>query len=258
MKKLNLFLTAMIGLFFAQVDAMQVIPTFPIDQEAAKQEAFFKDGNSFAQAEANFRKKYSHLNIPSILLVDPIKHPLTGLDMGMDVAYHPNLHKILSESRKVSQTDEKAFEWLMLHETGHAQYPKIVPSIRYGALGLEGLTAYFWGIHKSKPYKNILTKVGSKFLGTIAVGMLLSTNLCKAEERRADNFANKHADAQALQGGIKWLSDREKINKIILPIVLPGVPDCIRQFLNDPLHPSFDSRIAKCQKALKSRFGIDA
>ncbi|MFA5999184.1 MAG: M48 family metalloprotease [Candidatus Babeliales bacterium] len=256
MKELNVLFAITIGLLHAKADAMKT--TYPLDQEGAKKETLFKDGVSFAQMEESARKKYP--NIPSILLTDAMLCPLTGADIGTDAAYVADTQSIWASRTTADRLNSRAFEWVMLHETGHAQMPYAVHSIMGVAAAVYLSTGYYWGAHKAMPYKNRITKYGSKYLAAWAAGTIVNHTLMKVEERRADNWANKTADAQALQGGIEYfetfkIKQQEEWAKIKLSSV---VPFSVAKYFIDPIHPSIDSRVVKCKTALKNRFGINA
>ncbi|MCX5924315.1 MAG: hypothetical protein NTZ68_02740 [Candidatus Dependentiae bacterium] len=258
MKKLNVLFAVTIGLLNAKADAGLMKVSYPLDQQGAKKETLFKDGVSFAQMEETARKNCPQ--IPDILLTDAMLCPLTGIDTGSDAAYLPSTQSIWASRTTADRHSSKAFEWAMLHETGHAQMPYAVNSIHGAVVATNLATAYYWGAHKAKPYKNRVTKYGSKYLAMTAAGAIVNSTLMKIEERRADNWANKTADAQALQGGIEYfeaskIKQQEEWSKYKLSSV---VPFGVAKYLLDPIHPSLDSRIAKCKTVLKNRFSINA
>lgn len=232
--------------------------TYRLDQEAVKKSTLFKDGVSFTEMEQSVRKKHS--NIPSILLVDTMVDGLFGQDTGMDAAFIPQDKMIWASRATASTHNSKAFEWAMLHETGHAQQPNNMPAIQ-GAVGItQLLTGYYWGMHKAKPYKNLLTKLGSKTFAAMLAGSVVGSTLMKAEERRADNWANSVADKQALLGGIEYFDCfRSKLQDQWSGYKIGSiVPFSVGKYLMSPLHPNVDSRIAKIKTALKARFGVEA
>lgn len=74
------------------------------------------------------------------------------------------------------------------------------------------------------------------------------------QESRADDFANQHADAQALRAGKNWFA---RLNTL-LSFENIMIPDCLNsfsQFLQDPVHPTPKSRANKALQSLMIRFG---
>ncbi|MBP9765331.1 M48 family metalloprotease [Candidatus Babeliales bacterium] len=223
---------------------MNTSSTYVIDQEKVKQETFTKDGISAVQLEKNIREKYP--NIPKIILIESCQDSLLKQDAGINAAFNPSADAILLDRKNISQESSHALTWSILHEAGHAQQPRNISTINIVVGVTQLFSLYFWGIHKSKPYKNIFTKISSKVIAAIAIGGLVNCTLMRAEERRADNWANAHADQETLQGGIETLE------------AVKQIAQQKSQTTWDPTHPSIDSRIAKIKKTLKNRFGVDA
>jgi hypothetical protein len=221
-----------------------------------KSQAFTQDGVRFDRLEEEFRAKYSHLNIPEITMVDDLVAQYGWSSAG----YVWKNHELLVDKKTMGELPASSWQWLMLHETGHAQMPYVVPAIHGTVTATQLLTPYFWGMHKKVPYKNIVTKLGSKAIATLVISTFVNVNAFRTEERRADNFANKHADKDVLHGGKKWCEGYESL--IAQAWNGSGASQSMSQktFANliDPIHPTVDSRIAKIQKALKNRFGVEA
>ena len=97
-------------------------------------------------------------------------------------------------------------------------------------------------------------------MATLALGSFFRIAGFRAEERRADNFANKHADEQTLKGGIETFEGHKNIINTVWNVTGASKIMSKKVFENlvDLKHPTVDSRIAKMKKALKTRFGVEA
>ncbi len=255
MKKLLLF-----TVFFALAQASMFANSEKAFQEEEnnfkKSQAVTQDGIRFDHLEKEFRAQYSHLNIPKITMIDDLvaKYRLSF------AGYSWTNHELFVDKKAMGELPASSWKWLMLHETGHAQIPYAIPTIQGAVTTVQLLTPYFWGMHKKVPYRNIITKIGSKGIATLALSTLVNVNGMRIEERRADNFANKHADEQMLKGGIVSLENFQKQYENIWKLSDASQSMSLKTFLNltDLLHPTPDSRIAKMKKALKNRFGVEA
>jgi hypothetical protein len=252
MKKINVLFMIIIGLFHAPVGAMKW--DFDLDQESAKAQTFFTDGISVAQIEQSLRDKHG-LAMPEKFLLVNNTFDLLGNKKYFGAAYIPADHSLFLERDMVNRSNSHAATWLLSHETGHAQMPNVVPNIARTQLAINIATGYFWGAHKAKPYKNFATKAYSKFMASALTGLIFNCASMRLEERRADNFANKHSDEKTLQGGIEFLQDCKAMQENFWSEGKPFSPLGFRigqQFM-DLTHPSCDSRIAKIQKELDKR-----
>jgi hypothetical protein len=165
--------------------------------------------------------------------------------------------RIIVDPNFISELSAPEMEWAILHEKGHLTKPAIPDLIETQLSTVQAYVLAFWGAHKSKPYKNVFTKYPSKAIAFLALPALFKVAAYRSEEKRADRWANAHADEQALKGGISifenWIKPKhQEICKDL------NLPLSVGQHLIDPIHPSSDSRIAKIKTALKARFGVDA
>ena len=250
------------------------------NQEQAKKDLIFTDGVSFAQVEKDIKEKHPH--IPDVLLVDcyldqksindlPNKIPApfyfpkgTNVTATIAVLNQDGSSKLENKTfenpilanSEFKQLDSHGAKWLLTHETGHAKYPNLIPTIRIISLPVFLSTTYAWKkIINSKPYKNRVTKYSSKlFAGLCASNSYVQTAI-KLEERRADNYANQHTDKRAILSAKNYFQNtkhhlQELWNSYKLSKILPF---SIGQYIIDPMHPSIDSRIRKLTKAAHSK-----
>jgi hypothetical protein len=245
MKKCSLILFFIINFLFLKAD---------LDQQFLKSVYSIEDGRSFQQFEDEFRNKYSKLNIPEIKL----------LDGRFGLSYHIYDHFIALFRPYIngSDCDASKMEWCLLHEVGHSQKPNFSKSINLGAIFSGILMPFLWGKHKTKPYKNIVTKISSKTLAGISASVIFFCAARKLEERRADNFANQHADEKALVRGLEYFESIKKSENVAFEKIKTYsffLGMALAPFKwGDPIHPTINSRIAKIKTALKTRFGVDA
>lgn len=246
------------GLFHAafNVHASALMYEYYLNQQEIKKEILTKDGISFTELEQNMRRNYC--DIPEMLMIMSVEDPLTGAELDVDFFYTDK--KILICPKNLHTLTSKSIEWAILHETGHSKQPYNISAILGVATITQLLTAYYWGMHKAKPYKNRLTKLGSKVLPALLVGSVVHCGLMNAEERRADNWANMQGDKEALLGGIEYFDHfQQKMQDILSENTMTSVILFnIEKYLMDPLHPTIDSRILKIKETLKTRFGYEA
>ncbi len=164
----------------------------------------------------------------------------------------------------IYKASDEVIKWTLLHEMGHATKPFNTQVCEYAPMALLWNVGLLWGLHKSKAYKNKVTCILSKCVASFLVGNAAKVGLYHAEERRADNFANKHATLDELRGGVNFFENVVMMQKRIVSTnnkaTFGGdyVPYAIGKYIIDPIHPSADSRIAKINKVMKERFGVDA
>lgn len=282
MKKIKIIFIALLGFVPAKIGAALFDTT-------ALNGPILKDGTSFQSFEDSIRKKYK--NLPKINLLElgekmPIAYKSFDKmssfwgyekDYGQDAHFHrvndPFLTTplmtdtnfcekyfnpaIIVSPSQISKITAPQMEWAILHEAGHLTKPGAYDYIPAFQQALQAYVLAFWGAHKSKPYKNIISKSCSKTLAALMASLLFNSLAIRAEEKRADRWANNHADEQALRGGISFFEDFAKPLRQNMCAQM-GLPYISGQALIDPSHPSDDSRISKMKKALKTRFGVDA
>ncbi len=146
-------------------------------------------------------------------------------------------------------------EWLLLHEASHV----LKNDTYHGGLAITAATgllmaltlnsAYQIGRDNIEPLTGILTVAGAT---VVAYASLILYG--RFQEGRADNFANQHADAQALCAGKNWFA---RLNTLMSfeNIMIPDSLNSFSQFLQDPVHPTPKSRASKIIQALMVRFG---
>jgi|GEM_PF-1361936 len=249
MKKLLFISLIVMAVFSYQLSfGAQIRYRYQHDQLTVKKDCYNPDGQSFEDFERIMREK--HPGIPPIILVD---------ELNDDAAYIPGTHSLMVNRNAFQSRNTNEVRWFMLHENGHAQRPEVIPCILSGVTVVQALSLYYWGLHRNKSYKNILTKLCSKMAATLTISYVVNTTLMKAEERRADAWANGHADADTLRAGYERFQDVKKQRATIFPEYCGlKVPSAFIDQALDPLHPSVDFRMRNIKQALKDRFNIDA
>lgn len=234
------------------------------DQGRIKNNALTRDNVYFSTLENRIRKKYKDLNIPEIIIAESMNVVLTGKPLEVGACYFCSVNYIVLRKDTVRDLTSAQCEWIIMHEAGHAQR-QVENNLTAAAIcGIPLLVFYYWGVHKTEPYENIATKLLSKFIAALIAGIIVGSELLKAEEKKADSWANEHSDKEALLGGIGALNYAKEIIKKELSsdkgdsAILSEIPFCVAEWLCCPYHPSVDSRITKIKDALKTRFGIDA
>lgn len=251
----------------------------PLNQQEAKKTMIFSNGKSYQDLDQELSIK--HPNKPESLII-------SGYGSGAEIfenkiinlVYSPNYFGInyrelnpdtgSLESKqksgdcflipeKLTKLDYDAARFLLTHEIGHSQQPNTTLAIQGSTRAAFLPIAYYWKkIVGSRPYKNRFTKYGSKFFAAEVLTTLVANGFINLEERRADNFAIKHCDAKALQAAIKEFQANKEILQKEWSSMSSYIPfRGIGNYVLDPIHPSFDSRIAKIKGALKTRFGIE-
>lgn len=249
MKKSFLMFLVMTVLTYSLYLEASATYRYQYDQESIKRSSALKNGKSFIAFEREMRDKYA--NLPSILLADELSL--------CNIVYVPSLHAILIDKNRLNTLEANEIMWLILHESGHAQRPEMIPSIQRGVIATRGLSLYFWGMHKKKPYRNILTKAGSKIAAMYLIGNVVEKILMQHEERRADVCANRIADADTLRGGLAYLTkEKQRYKNDFERVTGMSASNVVIAEGVDPFHPSPDERIHNIQQALKDRFNIDA
>ncbi len=250
----------------------------PLDQEKAKKELFFTDGVSFDQVEQNLRKKHPHT--PEIVLVTKylgVDEICNTIPAGYYAAMNAPIHTITQDQHnadkfllkettlphaiyandKFKHLDSHAATWVLTHEIGHAKYPYIILSIIGGVIPISFSAAYLWKkvINSQKPYKNRFTKFSSKLLAAQLISNTYTFVAYNLEERRADNYANKHSNKEEITGGIDYFkATKKELEEYWKTYRLSKfIPFFLGQYIIDPTHPSLDSRIRKLTKAANSK-----
>jgi len=252
-------------MFFSQEiylnDGLLAQATYYEDQGRVKSQTRTSDYVYFSTLENRIRNKYKDLNIPQIIVAQSVDLVLTGEHLDPGCCYFCEVNYIVLRGDTISNLSSVEVEWIILHEAGHAQKQVENKVIGGLLLAVPLIVAYYWGMHKTEPYKNSVSKLLSKAFAGMTAGIIVGSELIKAEERRADSWANEHADKTALLGGIDALKYCKGVIEDKLSrkdsALLSKIPFCILEWLCCPYHPSIDSRITKIKKSLKKRFEID-
>lgn len=242
MNKLHLFfMMVTIPLFLFSEDTPKTLfqMQYAENQEAAKRDMIFKDGTSLEQLEATLKQQYP--NMPNFIVAN--KYTVLNVECPLNLIEFDKKNNRIIIGQDCNQCDFHATNWRMLHVLGKTQEPYATAYfIQTFQLAVRLLTFYYWGIHRTKAYKNIATKIYSKFSASSLAGgstMMLADNL---KTRRADNWANAHSNIETLNGGIESMTDLKKmLQKTSIPFILEKAMA--------PTSPSLDSRIAKMEKA---------
>lgn len=229
------------------------------NQGNIKYRVYTRDGIGFSSLENSIRRKYKDLNIPPIIVAESLTLVLTNEPLEIGCCYFCGVNYIVLQKDTIYNFTAKECEWMILHEAGHAQKQFQNNAIGTALVAIPLLVAYYWGAHRTKPYKNIATKLLSKACAATIAGILVGSELIKAEEKRADSWANEHGDEEALLGGINALNRckgiiQDKLAHTENVAILNKIPFSILEWIYCPYHPSVDSRIAKIKRALKKRF----
>lgn len=205
-----------------------------------------KDGVSFDQVEQTVRQLDP--NMPEIVID---KH--SGHDPVDGAQYDYSNHKIWVDPQVCLGCDSKSLQWILLHESGHSQYPKIWHYKIYGSVLTACGAIYFVKL----PIKSMALKLAIKFLMSRPVARGLMWSIQNLEERRADAWANKCADKQAIQAQIELFAriEERRQKEWSQSDRSYYVPYSVGQYMIDPEHPLPLSRIKACQRALQKRFG---
>ncbi len=209
-----------------------------------------KDGVSFDQVEQTVRQLDP--NMPEILITQ--SHGGSDL-IDTLAAYNYSNHKILVNPQTPLACNSNSIQWTLLHESGHSQYPKFWNYKIFGS----ALTACGAAYCVKLPVKSMVTKLASKYLLTCCFFNGIVRGIQNLEERRADAWANKCADKQAIQAQIDVFS---KLNEFAQRQWNQNdrsyyIPYSVGQYIGDLEHPSYLSRIKACQRALTKRFGTN-
>lgn len=265
MKKMMFFISFVL---FSQTvyvnDGLLAEALYYEDQGRIKYNSRTQDNVYFSTLENRIRSKYKDLNIPEIIIAESINLVLTGKPLEVGACYFCSVNYIVLRKDTVRDLTAAQCEWIIMHEAGHAQRQVENSLVATAICGIPLLVFYYWGIHKTEPYANFVTKLLSKSTAALIAGIIIGSELLKAEEKKADSWANEHADKEALLGGIGALNYAQEIIKKELSrdkgdsAILSQIPFCVAEWLCCPYHPSIDSRIGKIKDALKIRFGIDA
>ncbi|HSW75521.1 MAG TPA: M48 family metalloprotease [Candidatus Saccharimonadales bacterium] len=231
------------------------------------------------QIELAFRERYKELKIPKITfnpnktscfqdgtravfkdyffnfgdqIVDWIDGKKTMLNAFRDIwKYKAPRHESIINLR------ENDHHVTMLHEVGHYDLSQKGVNIENRDklnIGIAVAIMVLWGKHKKKPYKNIITKAGSKCIAAMVLTRVIHKSVERFHETYADNYAFKHVkDKEAVLQTIDQINSKK--SKQILDEA--GIPLLIQRlicFCGDQHHPSYVSRLAKLQDVLKTRF----
>lgn len=260
MTKFNSIMFMGMSFWVMNAYGMTIQHHYDLDQERAKNETLFVDGTSVATMEADFRAR--HPQAPDLLLTNQAILMSTSQDLGEFVAHCVLGGKPTSTITKsaVQNSSVAAMNWAWLHEMGHAQMPYNTQSIQCFVAFVNCATLYYWGAHRAVPYvyKNRFTKIGSKALASVTAGAMCNVLLMRAEERRADNWANAHANKEELVGGVEYLSNFKEHLRAIHEADKFKLPFSVAQHVMDPIHPAVESRLQKIRTALMERFGVEA
>ena len=125
----------------------------------------------------------------------------------------------------IPNKDSASWTWCLLHEAGHAQKPDASFTVRKNISHTAFMSALFasniWVYNKTvsktsnlvKHPKSIAILLSFVFLSDCASKIFFS-EMSKAEERRADAFANANANKEALLGGIQSFElNKKKISE---------------------------------------------
>ncbi len=236
-----------------------------LDQEEVKKNSFFSNGASIQDLEDTLRAQIP--DMPKILVMEwgnkkvdfpAYAHGLTPVAItSKDGALRSPMGNLLLCPRSIININYDTAQYALLHEIGHSSLPYMEPALQVSTLGVFGVVTYAWKkLLSPTPYRNVATKLGSKCFAGYVVCNLYKTVSNNLEERRADNFANKHAlTISTLKAGRDMFCDHQKwqhdtwsaykLSKV--------VPFCLGQYYLDKDHPSVHSRISKIEAEIDRR-----
>lgn len=207
--------------------------------------------------EVAFREKYKHLDIPKF------EYENASNDQS-PYSYHENEIKITIREKILN-------DFFILHELGHHVLSQkglnnFNAQIINGGASL--ITMALWGRHKLNPYKNIVTKFGSKGIASFGIYNLSYLLIRRFHETYADNFAlNNIQDKEPLEKTIKFF--KKEVNEIdqmiekaelasnncfMKNIGLPIIFNMLKIYSSCRPYPSYESRSKKIEYILKERF----
>ena len=154
-------------------------------------------------------------------------------------------------------------EWIILHEAGHIEHEDWIKGLiipRVIGFGLESLYQMYHSKFDINPVdRSLSVKIGisgSMFLTHLILYQIHSRYL----EVQADEFANQHADDNALIGARDYLkycidSDQQEYSKAVNnhELIAYFIKNKKIPLLHDS-HPSFESRIEAIDNEIKNRF----
>lgn len=145
-------------------------------------------------------------------------------------------------------------EYLLLHEAKHVSskdYEKgIIASI--AATTITATLCAFFATTSALGKIQTTTGIASSMLATATIFTTL-WSYARYQESQADDFANKHADIQALLGGLGWFLQLDANDEIKEHSELN-----IKDILHDPVHAYSKNRAARAWKALWQRIEEDS
>ncbi|MBP6892508.1 M48 family metalloprotease [Candidatus Babeliales bacterium] len=146
-------------------------------------------------------------------------------------------------------------EYLLLHEAEHVLKHDVYHG--YLAIKTSGVLILTVALSAACLWKNDNLNASTGILSTSCIATIACVGLIwysRFQEYRADNFANQNVDAATLRAGKNWFA---RLNTLMSfeNIAIPNFLNSFSQFLQDPAHPTPQSRASKALQALMVRFG---
>lgn len=249
MKKILLLFILFIALEFKSDKEASVLDTVSESATLGINTALFLTKYPFWKY--NFLNQYSYLDIPNISLKFSEKPE----------GYNPDENQINVNPCFYSYFEPKANEWMLLHEIGHEKSSYTLPTVFSSLLQPKSMNLNSWIIKKARLYEDFLPQTNAQNLALMAIPTLFLQFVSQIQEQKADNFANEHADKDALIAAIQYFKTidtwKKDAIKKYFPEYVANLPFDVTQYMIDPFHPSSSSRIEKIKKTLKARFNID-
>jgi len=167
-----------------------------------------------------------------------------------DIDYINDIYQKKYNGEKISEDEQEIIsesEWVALHEAGHIKNNDIITStvVKIGiGIGLESLFhAYNKKMNIDAATRSLPKRIGffiPMFFGTA----YLASSYSQYYEKRADAFANQHADDNALIAGKKYLKQDNTLLKeceAMKATPSPKSEKMVQELFST--HPSIESRI---------------
>ncbi|MFA5999188.1 MAG: hypothetical protein WC747_04185 [Candidatus Babeliales bacterium] len=282
MKKVLLFFVILVGV--TQGKILKASQSKPCN----KNSCFLKNGMSFETFERKFRERYFNLLIPEIQLMEKSESRYKDAKMflGADNIEKMNigslewdiLHATGHHNKPWYSKNVSLVPWLAVHVRMIVGAKKIVDNYKCNIIS---------------PYSFIGKMAARAATSLVAYGICCHYRQ-RPSEYFADSFANKYASKEALQGGydshikhkkegrlfynqqcMQYISqaienEKQKLGRDLTvdeqqkwdnekQKAVNGFPSIVYTLLHnmdDPAHPSSESRANRVAKAMESRFGV--
>lgn len=185
-------------------------------------------------------------------------------EAGLGIIYFPEsrlitMNDVFNNSNALDINDDRFAqfaedEYLLLHEAMHvlsddAQSRHLATLFAIGSV----MALNSWLCYKVvNNDMRILTQIAGSALSA-SFGYVVLSAYARFQESRADNFANQNADVKALRAVACWFERLSMLTQCEHTL-MPEIFHSLLIIIQDPEHPSLQSRAKKALQALQIRF----